>query len=153
LETLTSPNCGSLDMPVFISGGGSLLSTAADYVRFAQMLLNGGELDGVRLLRPETVELMRTNRLPDNLIPIGVRPGADIVGNGFGLGFRVVTDAAVTPVPDTDGVFGWSGAASTYFWIDPAEELIGIVLAQFEPNTRKEMEDEFQALVYGAINR
>ena len=103
---------------VLLSGGGGLVSTAADYVRFAQMLLNGGELDGVRLLRPETVELMRTNRLAEDLIPISIATWrAD--GYGFGLGFSVLVDDEATPVPDNDGVSRWWGIGSTYFWIDP----------------------------------
>lgn len=154
LERLEISTCSDGDIPQLLSGGGGLLSTASDYIRFSQMLLNGGELDGTRLLRPETVELMRTNRLPEDLVPIGFGPGVDIPGYGFGLGFSVLTDADVTPVPDTDGVFRWMGYASTYFWIDPEEELIGLVMTQLEPGALDpEFATEFQTLVYEAISR
>jgi len=117
------------------------------------MLLNGGELDGTRLLRSETVEMMRANRLPEALIPIRVGPEFELPGYGFGLGFSVLTDADSTPIPDNDGVFRWLGYASTYFWIDPEEELIGLVLTQLEPGTHPELEVEFQTLVYEALSK
>ncbi len=153
LERLEISSCRNGDMPQLLSGGAGLLSTASDYVRFSQMLLNGGELDGTRLLRPETVELMRTNRLPEELIPIRIGANFEAPGYGFGLGFSVLTDADITPVPDTDGVFRWLGAASTYFWIDPGEELIGLVMTQLAPGIHPELETEFQTLVYEAISR
>ena len=117
------------------------------------MLLNGGELEGTRILRPETVELMRTNRLPEELIPIRIGSAFVAPGYGFGLGFSVLTDADATTIPDTDGVFRWLGYASTYFWIDPEEALIGLVMTQLEPGTHPELEAEFQSLVYEAISR
>ncbi len=135
--------------PALVSGGGGLVSTAADYVRFAQALLNGGELEGTRLLRPETVTLMRTNGLDTSLIPIGFGPQR-LAGYGFGLGFSVLVDEDATPVPDHDGVFRWMGIGSTYFWIDPQAELVAIVLTQFYPLLWA-LETEFQTLVYGAI--
>ncbi|UCG86889.1 MAG: beta-lactamase family protein [Gemmatimonadota bacterium] len=143
--------CGSYSArPPLLLGGGGLVSTAHDYIRFAQMLLNGGELDGHQLLSPETVDLMSTNRLPDELVPI--RIGEWVVsGYGFGLGFSVLTDADATPVPDNNGVFRWLGYAATYFWIDPAEELIGLAMTQLAPNTHPELEAEFQTLVYEAL--
>ena len=153
LERLETSLCGNRARPQLLSGGGGLLSTAPDYVRFAQMLLNGGEWDGIRVLRPETVELMRTNRLPEDLIPIRIGAVFEAPGYGFGLGFSVLTDAGVTPIPDTDGVFRWAGYASTYFWIDPEEQLIGIVMTQLEPPIHPELETEFQTLVYEAISR
>lgn len=154
LEPLEASICSTGEMPQLLSGGGALLSTAPDYVRFSQMLLNGGELDGFRILRPETVDLMRTNRLSADLMPIGIGPLGDLSGYGFGLGFAVLTDAGATPVPDTDGVFRWLGIASTYFWIDPEEELIGLLLTQLEPAAWDvDFATEFQTLVYGAISR
>jgi CubicO group peptidase (beta-lactamase class C family) len=136
--------------PDLLSGGGGLVSTAADYVRFAQMLLNGGELDGVRILRPETIELMRTNRLAENLIPIRIAAW-QAPGYGFGLGFSVLVDEDASPEPDNDGVFRWWGYASTYFWIDPEADLIGMVLTQLTPPTVGTLEQEFQTLVYNAL--
>ena len=153
LRMVDSPVEGTYNRtPALLSGGGGLVSTAADYVRFAQMLLNGGELDGVRLLRPETVELMRTNRLADDLIPISIATWrAD--GYGFGLGFSVLVDEDATPVPDNDGVFRWWGIGSTYFWIDPEAELVGLVMTQLNPPTLPVLESEFQTLVYNALER
>ena len=144
--------CGTYDAkPALLSGGGGLVSTAADYVRFAQMLLDEGELQGVSLLRPETVDVMRTNRLPESLIPIRLGPLWEAPGYGFGLGFSVLTDADATPYGDNVGVFRWWGYGSTYFWIDPVDELIGLVMTQLLPPTVAELEPEFQALVYAAL--
>lgn len=154
LQRLEASLCSNGEVPLLLSGGGGLLSTAPDYMRFSQMVLNGGELDGVRLLSPETVDLMRTNRLSADLIPIGIGPLGDLPGYGFGLGFAVLTDADATPVPDTDGVIRWPGYASTHFWIDPEEELIGLLMTQFEPGSwDPAFETEFQTLVYEAISR
>ena len=144
--------CGTYDAKsALLSGGGGLVSTAADYVRFAQMLLDEGELQGVSLLRPETVDVMRTNRLPDSLIPIRLGPLWEAPGYGFGLGFSVLTDADATPYGDNVGVFRWWGYGSTYFWIDPVDELIGLVMTQLLPPTVADLEPEFQALVYAAL--
>ena len=144
--------CGTYDAkPALLSGGGGLVSTAADYVRFAQMLLDEGELQGVSLLRPETVDVMRTNRLPNSLIPIRLGPMWEAPGYGFGLGFSVLTDADATPYGDNVGVFRWWGYGSTYFWIDPVDELIGLVMTQLLPPTVADLEPEFQALVCAAL--
>ena len=136
--------------PAFPSGGGGLTSTASDYLRFAQMLLEGGSLDGVRILAPETVAQMRANRLPDALVPIELGTFLS-PGYGFGLGFAVLVDAGASPEPDHDGVFRWAGAANTFFWIDPEAELVGMVWTQFWPFTAYGLEREFQTLVYAAI--
>lgn len=142
--------CGVHDTrPELLLGGAGLVSTAADYLRFAQMLLDEGALDGVRLLAPETVREMRTNQLPEHLIPISI--GGAEHGYGFGLGFSVLTDAAATPYGDNDGVFRWRGYASTYFWIDPEDDLIGVLLAQVAPPTAPGIEREFQTRVYEAL--
>ena len=115
------------------------------------MLLNEGELDGVRILSADTVRLMRTNHLPEALVPIAV-------GNylspayGFGLGFAVVVDEAASPEPDNNGVHRWAGAANTFFWIDPETELIGMVWMQYGEFAAYEIEREFQTLVYEAID-
>jgi CubicO group peptidase (beta-lactamase class C family) len=110
-------------MPAFPSGGGGLVSTAADYMRFCQMLLNGGQLDGVRLLSPRTVELMRTNALTPSMVTLS--PGA-----GFGLDFAVYTDTVAAGGYYGKGTFYWGGAAGTWFWIDPTDELIVIGMIQ-----------------------
>ena len=136
--------------PAFPSGGGGLTSTASDYIRFAQMLLEGGSLDGVRILAPETVAKMRSNHLPDAMVPIEL--GAFLSpGYGFGLGFAVMVDEDASPEPDHDGVFRWAGAANTFFWIDPEAELVGMVWTQFMPFAAYDLEREFQTLVYEAM--
>lgn len=131
----------------FFSGGGGLVSTVSDYMCFCQMLLNGGELDGVRLLGRKSVELMTTNNLPDELLPYG---GGDLKGYGFGLGFAVITDAAQTGILGTEGQYSWNGAASTGFWVDPEEELIGIFMTQSMPYTNRFVQ-ELKVLTYQAI--
>ena len=118
----------------FPSGGGGLVSTAADYVRFSQMLLNGGELDGVRILGKKTVELMR---YPHH-------------NNRFGLGFAVVTDNEPPNVLESVGNFSWGGAAATTFWIDPQEELIGLLMTQLR-NNRYPFQQQFKVLTYQAL--
>jgi len=109
--------------PALSSGGGGLVSTAADYMRFCQMLLNGGKLDGVRLLSPRSVELMRTNVLPPGMPTLS--PGA-----GFGLDFAVYTDVVAAGGYYGKGTYYWGGAAGTWFWIDPTDDLIVIGMIQ-----------------------
>ncbi len=138
----------------FYHNGIGLQSTAADYLRFCQMLLNGGELDGVRLLGRKTVECIRTNHLSDDYeIPPFLAPGC-----GFGLGFQVVTDVADTPALGSLGTYDWAGAACTKFWIDPVEDLIGILMTQLwvlevDPSVFPfwEFFDQFKVLTYQAI--
>ena len=151
LQMIDSPVDGQYTQPPrWLSGGGGLASTASDYIRFAQMLLQDGELGEVRILAPETVRTMRSNRLPDALVPIEL--GSFLSpGYGFGLGFAVVVDADASPEPDHDGVFRWAGAANTFFWIDPEPELIGMVWTQFNPFAAYDLEREFQTLVYEAL--
>ncbi|MCY4025962.1 MAG: serine hydrolase [Acidobacteria bacterium] len=136
--------------PNFPSGGGGLTSTASDYIRFAQMLLEGGALGDVRILGAETVAKMRENRLPDALVPIELGTFLS-PGYGFGLGFAVMMDADSSPEPDHNGVYRWAGAANTFFWIDPEAELVGMVWTQFMPFAAYDLEREFQTLVYEAI--
>ena len=151
LQLVDSPADGEYTRtPAWLSGGGGLTSTASDYIRFAQMLLQDGQLGDTRILAPETVQMMRANRLPEALAPIQL--GAYLSpGYGFGLGFAVVVDADASPEPDNDGVFRWAGAANTFFWIDPADELIGMVWTQLNPFAAYDLEREFQTLVYAAI--
>lgn len=134
--------------PTFLSGGGGLVSTASDYLRFCQMLLGGGRLGDVRLLSPKTVQLMTLNHLDDAKVPTtGVGLGA---GAGFGLGFRVVLDLARNQQLASVGTHGWGGLASTSFFVDPKERLIGIVMTQKLP-TDLRLWDEFETAVYQAI--
>jgi CubicO group peptidase (beta-lactamase class C family) len=139
----------------FLGGGHGLLSTAADYHRFMQMLLRGGELDGARLLSPRTVALMTSNHLPGGVdIPSFARPSVvveDQAGKGFGLGFSVLVDPVRAQTIASPGTYGWGGAAGTDFWIDPAEELAMLFCTQVlwcEDDLRAELRRlAYQALV------
>ena len=135
------------------SGGGGLVSTAADYMRFCQMLLNGGVLGDERLLAPKTVEMMRSNHLTDDMRPfaVGQSNASDTKGCGFGLGFRVVMDIAQHGIIGSNGIYSWGGAASTVFWIDPQEDLIAILLTQFMPSSHYPLRREFQIATYQAL--
>ena len=116
----------------YLSGGGGLVSTARDYARFGQMLLNAGDLEGTRLLRPETVREMTSNQLPPEALPMTLG-GFPQPGLGFGLGMSVRLDTKSSKPDRAAGEYGWSGAASTYFWVAPKPELIVIVLQQVQP--------------------
>lgn len=136
--------------PNFQRGGHGLFSTAGDYMRFAQMLLNGGELDGARILGRKTVEFMHSNHVPLKLLPYQIGPSGPSAGYGFGLGSRVLLDPPATGVPGSVGEFGWAGAARTYYWVDPQEELIGLFMSQFM--MAMEVPDlDFRVLVYQAL--
>lgn len=144
-----------LSPPDFISGGGGLCSTTADYLTFCRALLNGGELGGVRLLGPKTLKLMTSNHLPGGVdLPALSRSmfsEAAYNGIGFGLGFSVTMDPAKTLIPGSAGEYAWGGAASTAFWIDPAEELITIFMTQFMPSSAYPIRRELRTMVYAAI--
>ena len=119
-----------VDSPdVFVRGGHGLFSTTDDYFRFAQMLANGGELDGERVIGRKTLELMHSNFVPAALLPLEIG-GLPMPGYGFGLGSRVLLDVAQSSAPGSVGEFGWSGAAKTHYWVDPKEELVGLFMTQ-----------------------
>jgi len=145
-----------LSPPSFISGGGGLCSTAADYLTFCRALLNGGELGGVRLIGPKTLQLMTSNHLPGGLdLPAMSRSlfsEATYNGIGFGLGFAVTMEPAKTLIPGSAGEYNWGGAATTSFWIDPAEELIAIFMTQVLPSSAYPLRRELRTLVYSAIS-
>jgi CubicO group peptidase (beta-lactamase class C family) len=144
-----------LTPPAFISGGGGLCSTAADYLTFCRALLNGGELGGVRLIGPKTLALMATNHLPGGRdLPEMSRSmfaEATYNGIGFGLGFSVTMDPAKTLIAGSPGEYAWGGAATTSFWIDPAEELIAIFMTQVLPSSAYPVRRELRTMVYAAI--
>jgi CubicO group peptidase (beta-lactamase class C family) len=144
-----------LSPPSFISGGGGLCSTAADYLTFCRALLNGGELDGVRLIGPKTLALMTSNHLPGGKtlpeLSRSLFSEATYHGIGFGLGFSVTLDPAQTLIPGSAGEYAWGGAATTSFWIDPAEELIAIFMTQVLPSTATPIRRELRTMIYAAI--
>ena len=147
---------GFLKAPSFISGGGGLVSTAADYLRFATMLLNGGTLDGTRYISRKTVDLMTANHLPGGASIASMSKSlfseAAYDGIGFGLGFAMTMNAAQTLMPGSDGDFFWGGAASTFFWIDPAEDLVGIFMTQLIPSSTYPVRREVRTMVYSALD-
>lgn len=148
IKLVESPNAESRwvkEPHNYFSGAGGLVSTATDYVRFHQMMLNGGELDGVRILGRKTVELMTTNHIGD--LPIWLTGP----GFGFGLGYSIVKDIGVTGQAGSAGNYGWGGAFCTYFQVDPKEELIGIVMTQVRPYDHINIRQEFMALANQAI--
>jgi CubicO group peptidase (beta-lactamase class C family) len=144
-----------LTRPSFISGGGGLCSTAADYLTFCRALLNGGELGGARLIGPKTLALMATNHLPGGRdLPEMSRSmfaEATYNGIGFGLGFSVTMDPAKTLIPGSPGEYAWGGAATTSFWIDPREELIAIFMTQVLPSSAYPVRRELRTMIYSAI--
>ncbi|MDE2854794.1 MAG: serine hydrolase [Chloroflexota bacterium] len=131
------------------SGGGGLVSTTADYWRFANALLNEGELDDARIIGRKTLEFMTRNHIKAELLPLAIGP-SPMPGKGFGLGFDVIMDAAQTGVLNSDGTYGWSGAAATNFWVDPQEQLVGIIMTQIMDNVQLFQQD-FRALAYQAL--
>lgn len=141
--------------PSFVSGGGGLVSTASDYLKFCQMMLNKGELGGARFLSPKTVALMTANHLPGGKdlteLSVSLFGEAAYAGVGFGLGFSVTVDPAKTLIPGTAGEYAWGGAASTAFWIDPKEKLIVIFMTQLLPSSHYPIRRELRTLAYSAI--
>lgn len=138
LEKQNNPNFMN---GAYVSGGGGLFSTAEDYMQFAQMLLNGGQLNGKRLLAPRTVEVMRTAFIPDTL------PGR-AAGEGYGLSVRVVTNPAARGTFLSQGSYGWSGAFGTHFWIDTKEKIVGVLMSQ---TANQEVRPDFESAVMHAI--
>ena len=137
------------ERPALIEGGVGLLSTVMDYLRFSQMFLNGGTLDGVRVLEPETVALMTRNHVPDAVMPLS-RSGY-MAGSGWGLGFNVVLDASRYSFPVGVGEYWWDGSSGTRFSIDPEHGLITVIMAAVSPSRGGGFREEFKDLVYRAI--
>jgi CubicO group peptidase (beta-lactamase class C family) len=144
-----APNDGAIGQGAYVdgprksfSGGAGLLATATDYARFLQMLLNGGELDGQRILSPKTVELMTVDHL-------GNVEYND--GESFGLGFFVVEDLGARGKPGSVGEYGWGGAYHSQYWVDPAEDLVVVYMTQLIPAGNLDDTDKLRALVYQAI--
>jgi CubicO group peptidase (beta-lactamase class C family) len=147
---------GYLRLRSYLSGSGGLVSTTRDYVAFCQMLLNGGQLDGRRVLGRKTLELMTRNHLPGGATLMELAKGgfgeAGFEGVGFGLGFAVGLGPAATAMAGSAGDFYWGGAASTAFWIDPAEDLFAVFMTQLMPSAAYPFRAQLRALVYQAID-
>ena len=129
----------------FFSGAGGLVSTGRDYLRFQQMMLNGGELDGHRILGPRTVRLMTANHIGDK------ETWLRGPGYGFGLGYGVVTDLGQSALPASVGSYFWGGAFCTLSWVDPQDDLVGVLMTQVRPYTHLNIRPDFQTLTYQAI--
>jgi CubicO group peptidase (beta-lactamase class C family) len=144
-----------LKPPALESGGGGLVSTAADYMRFANMLVNGGELEGARILSPMTIRLMASNHLPGDKdlteLSRSLFSESTNAGVGFGLGFAVVFDPPKTLIPCSKGEFYWGGAASTAFWVDPVEKVTAVFMTQLLPSSTYPIRRELRTLVYSAL--
>lgn len=135
------------------SGGGGLVSTIDDFMRFALMLRGGGALDGARLVSPSTMAFMRRNHLPGDIASMGVTSFAEqpMDGMGFGLGGAVVLDPARAGVPGSIGDFSWGGMASTFFWLDPLHDLTAVFFTQLSPSSSYPSRSQLKALVHGAL--
>ena len=144
IQVIEKVHAATGPLSFFHSGGGGLLSTAPDYLRFCQMILNDGELDGERLLGRKTVELITMDHISNKWQP------NERTGSGFGLGFAVVTNVADTHTLGSVGTCSWGGMASTTFWIDPAEELVAILMTQLV-NTDSPFHAQFRTLTYQAL--
>ena len=141
-------------LPRFQSGGGGLVSTLPDYARFCQMLVNGGELNGTRLLSPTTVAMYSANQCPEQALPLNY--AGDFLyhaGYGFSLATRVLMTPAKTGIYGSAGEFGWDGAFGTYFWVDPVESLYGLLMIQYSPNAYFPIAIQFKQLAYAALIR
>jgi CubicO group peptidase (beta-lactamase class C family) len=142
--------------PSYLSGAGGLVSTTHDYVAFCQMLANGGQLDGRRLLGRKTIELMTRNHLPGGAtlqdLAVGGFGEANFDGVGFGLGFAVGLGPAATAMAGSAGEYYWGGAASTAFWIDPVEDLFVVFMTQLFPSAAYPFRAQLRALVYQALD-
>jgi CubicO group peptidase (beta-lactamase class C family) len=139
----------------FLSGGGGLCSTLADYANFCQMILNNGFFMGNQLLSPMTIEFMRKNHLPGNqtLSDMGDKSFSEVRydGAGFGLGFSPLIDPVKASSPMSAGTISWGGMASTFFWIDSKENIFSILLTQLIPSGRYPIRPQAQTLVYSAL--
>jgi CubicO group peptidase (beta-lactamase class C family) len=145
----------ALSPPAMLSGGGGLVSTAADYARYSQMLLRGGELDGARVLGPRTLGLMTRNHLPGGAFLSSVGRGmfseSAFDGVGFGLGFGVTVDPVAAKVPTSPGEFTWGGYASTAFWVDPLEQVTAHFYTQLVPSSTYPIRTELRTLVMASL--
>jgi CubicO group peptidase (beta-lactamase class C family) len=146
--------------PAIFSGGGGMFSSAGDYARFAQMLLNGGELEGVRILSPKTIALMTSDQLPataERHTPVAIALGpfgpVPEMGTSFGLGFAVRVDPGRNPLPGSVGDFSWGGITGTLFWVDPKEKLVAVQMVQAPQAVLGVIWRQARAMVYQAMTK
>jgi CubicO group peptidase (beta-lactamase class C family) len=144
-ELIYAPDYPYHGAKAYPSGGAGLVSTAADYSRFLRMLLNGGELDGARVLKPETVRQMTRDQLGGLDNPFGVH------GGKFGYGFGIVTEGGKSKSPASVGSYSWGGIWNTFFWVDPEKQVVGVVMTQLYPNGHLGLGAEFQKRAYEAL--
>jgi CubicO group peptidase (beta-lactamase class C family) len=152
------PFADATQKPALLSGGGGMLSTAGDYARFAQMLLNSGELEGVRILGPKTIALMTSDQLAANVerhtpVAMGLGPFGPTpeMGTSFGLGFAVRVDAGRNPEPGSVGDFSWGGVLGTLFWVDPKEKMVAVMLTQAGQGQNGAVWRQTRSMVYQAL--
>ena len=157
-SAMMMPPAQATAKPAVFSGGGGMLSSAGDYARFCQMLLNGGELDGVRILSPKTVALMTSDQLPpstDRHSPVATHLDAfgptPEMGTSFGLGFAIRTSAGRNPVPGSIGDFSWAGITGTFFWVDPKEKLVTVLMMQVPQAVNVPYWRQTRTLVYQTL--
>jgi len=155
---VNAPFENATQKPNIFSGGGGMLSTAGDYARFCQMLLNGGEFDGVRILAPKTIALMTSDQLPANVerhTPVAIAIGSfgpvPEMGTSFGLGFAVRVDAGRNPMPGSVGDFSWGGITGTLFWVDPQTKLVAVLMAQSPQAMLNVIWRQTRVMVYQAM--
>jgi CubicO group peptidase (beta-lactamase class C family) len=152
IKVISNPEIINVSTPVkFLSGNGGLVSTATDYMIFAQMLLNKGIYNGTRILKSETVERMISDQLSDEIMPQDSFFGSMLSGMGFGFGFAVVKQNNDSDFIGSAGSYWWSGSGTTYFYIDPEKDLILIFMTQFVPNFYYPVYKEFRELVYKSV--
>jgi CubicO group peptidase (beta-lactamase class C family) len=155
IKKIDDPQSSVYANPVrWLSGGGGLLSTAQDYMRFAQMILNGGQLEGARILSPKTLQLMMTNHIPGTLAPFPDKypmPDWNLRGYGFGLGFAVMMDLAKADILGSEGMCYFAGGNNVFVFVDPREELVSMVWTQFEPFCYYPLNRQFQVLAYQSV--
>lgn len=154
-RTPIAPAASMTEPPTLLSGGGGLVGTTDDYLRFCHMLLNGGELDGTRFLSPRTLSLMTRNHLPGgkdlNDMGQATFSETEMRGMGFGLGFAMLLDGAVNRTLAAEGTYAWGGAASTAFWVDPATELCVVFMTQLLPSNTYPIRKQLQVGIYQAL--
>jgi CubicO group peptidase (beta-lactamase class C family) len=151
IKIIMEPDTNIVTIPKFLSGNGGLVSTATDYMIFSQMLLNKGEYNGVRLLKSRTVDLMTSNHITNEIMPDDEFFGPLLSGMGYGFGFAILQDNLKANISGSKGSYWWSGSGNTYFYIDPKEELIIILMTQFVPNFYYPVFKQLKEICYQSI--